>query len=33
MATLLMLGLTAIIVDALAAFAVARTTKWNATAL
>jgi len=32
MATLLMLGLTAIIVDALAAFAVARTTKWNATA-
>jgi ABC-type nitrate/sulfonate/bicarbonate transport system permease component len=33
MATLLMLGLTAIIVDALAAFAVARTTKWNASAL
>ena len=33
MATLLMLGLTAIIVDALTAFAVARTTKWNATAL
>jgi ABC-type nitrate/sulfonate/bicarbonate transport system permease component len=33
MATLLMLGLTAIIVDALAAFAVTRTTKWNATAL
>ncbi len=32
MATLLVLGLTAIIVDAFAAFAVARTTKWNAPA-
>jgi ABC-type nitrate/sulfonate/bicarbonate transport system permease component len=32
MATLLVLGLTAIIVDALAAFAVARTAKWSASA-